>query len=66
LTEEKRLAFGENLKIMRIENDLTQKDCSKMIGCTERALYRWEQGLTYPLPVYRTKIGSMFPELGEI
>ncbi len=40
--------FGERLRDLRIENDLTQEELSKKIGISEVTIYYWETGKRIP------------------
>lgn len=61
---EKREEFGDKLKSLRIKKCFTQDYCAEKVGCTIRAWYRWENGIASPLPVYKSSIKRLFPELG--
>jgi len=59
-----RQLFGMKLKMIRKNRKHTQEYCIHIVGCNVRTWYRWEQGLTHPIPIYKNKIIKMFPELG--
>lgn len=42
------MSFGEKVKKLRIENDLTQKELAKAIGVSTRSLINYETGHCYP------------------
>jgi len=66
MVSEKCKDFGELLKNLRREEELTQEYCITVIGCSLRSWCRWEKGEAYPLHVYRKPLLKLFPELVSI
>ncbi len=64
------MTFGEKLKKLRIEKQLSQEDLANQLGVSRQAISKWEQDIALPdtnnliliakifLPWY--KIGSFF------
>lgn len=42
------LKFGNFIKSLRKEKNMTQKDLAKKIGLTDKAISKWERGLSFP------------------
>lgn len=42
------LKLGENLKRLRMQNELTQEQLAEVFGVSPQAISRWELGSTYP------------------
>lgn len=42
------LKFGNFIKELRKEKNMTQKDLAKKIGLTDKAISKWERGLSFP------------------
>lgn len=40
--------FGKFIKELRIKNNMTQKDLAKKINITDKAISKWERGLSFP------------------
>lgn len=40
--------FGEKLKVIRLENELTQNDLAEMLHVTRQAISSWENKNSYP------------------
>lgn len=40
--------FGQRLKQLRKDNDLTQEDLAELIDVSRQAVYKWEIGKGYP------------------
>lgn len=43
-----QIRLGENLRKLRIKNDLTQEKLAEIFGISPQAISRWENNLTYP------------------
>ncbi|MBE6964503.1 MAG: XRE family transcriptional regulator [Ruminococcaceae bacterium] len=62
--------FAKNLKVLRKKNNITQKDLAEALGCSEKAVSKWECGLSIPdiellLSVskyLKTSVESLFSE----
>lgn len=42
------MSFGENLKLVRKNNHLSQEDLAEMLGVSRQAVSKWELGEGYP------------------
>ena len=40
--------IGENIKMLRVQKHLTQKDLAQALGISPQAVSRWEHGITCP------------------
>lgn len=58
--------FGRRLRLLRNKSKITQEKFCETVGCTTRTLYRWEQGLAYPMEVYRPLVKKVLPKIGKI
>lgn len=65
LNKKSRL-FGMKLRLLRNKQKMSQEVFCEKVGCTVRALYRWEHGLTYPMPVYRPQIETIIKNIGKV
>ena len=36
------------------------------VGCNVRTWYRWENGLSLPLPIYRAKLIGLIPDVKKL
>lgn len=52
--------FGENLKRLRKEKELTQETLAEFLGVTFQAVSKWERGETYPDITLLPSISSFF------
>lgn len=52
--------FGENLKKLRKEKDLTQETLADYLGVSFQAISKWERGETYPDIIMLPAISSFF------
>lgn len=50
--------FGKNLKKIREENGLTQKDLAEMIAISYQSISKWELGLVYPQVIWVYRIAD--------
>lgn len=41
-------SLGEEIRLARVTQKLTQTDLAKKIGCNQQDIYRYEKGLTTP------------------
>jgi len=58
--------FGRDLRLARNNCKMTQACFCEDVGIDTRTLYRWEHGISYPMPIYRNSILKIFPDLGKI
>ena len=42
------LKFGSFIKELRKEKNMTQKELAEKIGLTDKAISKWERGLSFP------------------
>ena len=42
------MSFGENLKTLRKENQISQEELAEMLGVSRQAVSKWERGDGYP------------------
>ena len=49
---------GEFIKKLRIEKELTQKELSEVLNCTDKAISRWETGKGFPDIVFLTPLAK--------
>ena len=52
--------FGENLKRLRKEKELTQENLSEIFGVSFQTISKWERGETYPDITMLPVISSYF------
>lgn len=43
-----KIRLGENLRNLRIKNELTQEKLAEALGVSPQAISRWENNSTYP------------------
>lgn len=43
-----KIYFGENLKLLRLKNEMTQEKLADAIGVTFQSVSKWERGEGYP------------------
>ena len=65
MLNKKNVVFGQKLKALRVKNKITQEALCEKLGCTVRALHRWEKGLSYPLSVYHPLLLQIIPEMSQ-
>ena len=53
------MAIGKEIKMARVEKDLSQKELGKLVGCTQQDIYRYEKGLSIP-------IGNRLQKIAEV
>lgn len=62
-----KIYFGENLKLLRLKNEMTQEKLADAIGVTFQSVSKWERGEGYPdittLPVISSFFGITLDEL---
>jgi transcriptional regulator with XRE-family HTH domain len=51
--------FGKKIKLARIENDMTQGDLAKAIGALQKAISRYETGVSVPSVEMLQKIAKI-------
>ena len=51
------------LRLLRNKEDFSQDYVSVKVGCDVRTLYRWEQGVSYPMPFFKKGLEKIFPNL---
>lgn len=54
------MSIGKNIKRLREENNLTQKELAKISGVTDKAVSMWEQGVRVPRMNAMQKIAERF------
>ena len=54
------IRFAENLKILRSEKKLSQKDLANMLGVTQQCVSEWELNKTEPTLSYLWKLADIF------
>ena len=52
--------FGNNIKELRKEKGLTQKQLADIVGATQGAIYFWEKEVNEPTVGYILKLASFF------
>lgn len=52
--------FGENMRFFRKKAGLTQTEVGLRIGCTEKAVSKWESGVAIPRPEYLVALSNLF------
>ena len=52
--------FGENLKRLRLEKNLTQEKLADFLGVSFQSISKWERGDTYPDITMLPEIASFF------
>ena len=55
----KREALGLTIRSFREKNHMTQADLAARLGVTDKAVSKWERGISYPDV-------SLFPKLADI
>ncbi len=55
-----KLYFGENLKSLRKQNDLTQEMLAEFLGVSFQAVSKWERGESYPDIEMLSAVASFF------
>lgn len=55
------VAFGEQLRDMRLSRDLTQEQVADLVGVTGATWSRWETGRSFPSPYHLHKLMEVFP-----
>ena len=58
--DELRQIVQHNLTILRIRNDLTQRNVSKIVGKSQNAVASWEQGLSLPDVTTLYKLSKLY------
>ena len=56
------IKFSENLKILRKQHNLTQKDLAKLIGVDQRTVSAWEKQICEPDFITLAKLCEIFNE----
>lgn len=51
--------IGKEIKMARVENDLTQKQLGDLVGCTQQDIYRYEKGVSIPVGDRLQKIADV-------
>lgn len=54
------ISFGENLKALRLKNELTQEKLADYLGITFQSVSKWERGESYPDITLLPSIASLF------
>lgn len=52
--------FGKNLKELRTERGMSQKELAAKIGVTQGAVYFWEKEINEPTVGYIVKLATLF------
>ena len=52
--------LNKNIKDLRIENGLTQKELAEKIGVSQGAVYFWEKGINEPTAGYLVSMAELF------
>lgn len=52
--------LGENIKELRLEKGLTQKQLAEEIGASQGAIYFWEKEINEPTAGYLMKMAKLF------
>lgn len=52
------MAFSENLKRLRKQNNLKQEDLAEILHVSQQAIAKWEQEKSYPRSEMLPKIAS--------
>lgn len=66
--------FAKNLKALRSKYDITQKELAEALGCSEKAVSKWECGLSIPdiqllllvAKHFKTNVESLFSENDKV
>lgn len=54
------IKFGSFIKDLRKEKNMTQKELAKKIGLTDKAISKWERGLSFPDITMLTSLAEVF------
>lgn len=52
--------FSKNLKTLRLERGLSQKDLANMLGITQQCISEWELNKTEPTLTYLWNLADIF------
>lgn len=52
--------FGDNLRFFRKKAGMTQAEVGAKLGCTEKAVSKWESGGAIPRPEYLVALSNLF------
>ena len=55
----KQSTLGSCIRTLRMQNNLTQLQLAELLGVTDKAVSKWERGLSYPDI-------ALFPKLADI
>ena len=58
--KEKKMTFKEKLAILRKNKGLTQDEFAKQVGVSRQAVYKWENGTSYPEVPKLLEIKALF------
>lgn len=58
--QQKRMAFGKKLKLIRKNNGLSQKELAKLLGCSVSTLSTYENGQFFPKPKTVHKLAELY------
>ena len=56
----KKSRFGETLRILRAEKNVTQGELAKTLGCSQSMITRWENGECEPTAPYIAAVAKFF------
>ena len=56
----KKSKFGEILRNLRTEKNITQGELAKILGCSQSMLTRWENGECEPTAPYIVAVAKFF------
>lgn len=54
------MSIGENIKNLRIENNLSQQKLANQIGVSQKAIDYWERGINEPKASYILLLADYF------
>ncbi len=65
MSDQNKTILPFDIRVFRLENQLTQQEMAAFLGVSQKTISRWELGVDQPAPMVQEKLQALLAERGE-